>query len=739
MMKVYELARKTIRSLYQDGLATTFVKIKNHKKMIKTNNINTIDIPEAEKYYMDVLFINGCYLPHPSRYRVSHQREQILAGNMTSSQIFYKDIKLELVNQYRMFIFYRCPYTEDVGAFINLAKKYNKKVYFDVDDLVIDTKYTDTISYVANMPRQDKLIYDNGVKLMGITLGMCDGAITTTEALANELKQYVPEVYINRNVVSERMVELSEKVLADKKELEKNEIKKKAIEKVILGYFSGSITHNADFQMILPAIIKIMTKYSFVKLSIVGELDLPQELKKFKKRIIINKFVNWEKLPELIGSVDINLVPLEQSVFNAAKSENKWTEASLVKVVTVASKVGALERMIKHGETGILCENNEEWFTQLEQMILNPERRKVIAEMAYRYVLENCTTIQTGCRFAQWLQSRFTPNLVFVLPTQQISGGSHVVLKHCTILMKNGIDVTIFNEGYEKEKYLKKDDIMIPVVNKNYIGILGSIDKAVATLWSTVNFIVTYPNIKKRLYLVQGYETDFVQVGQWFRFVINQTYNICVETKYITISLWCKDWLKQKYNKNAEYVPNGIDLMNFTYKKRNYASKIRVLIEGNLDNENKNVDESFKIVERLDKQKFEIWYMCSQGRAKEEYRVDRFLECVPYEKVPKVYQECHILLKSSKLESFSYPPLEMMATGGIAVVAPNGGNVEYLVDRKNCLFYEPGNIQDAVEKINEILDNENLRNELIRNGLRTAEQRDWRLLTKQILKLYINY
>ncbi|MFR3431543.1 MAG: hypothetical protein ACLTTH_16335 [Holdemanella porci] len=35
--------------------------------------------------------------------------------------------------------------------------------------------------------------------------------------------------------------------------------------------------------------------------------------------------------------------------------------------------------------------------------------------------------------------------------------------------------------------------------------------------------------------------------------------------------------------------------------------------------------------------------------------------------VQKVYADCDILLKTSLLESFSYPPIEMMATGGYVV------------------------------------------------------------------------
>ena len=109
---------------------------------------------------------------------------------------------------------------------------------------------------------------------------------------------------------------------------------------------------------------------------------------------------------------------------------------------------------------------------------------------------------------------------------------------------------------------------------------------------------------------------------------------------------------------------------------------------------------------------------------------------VPYEKVGKVYQDADILIKSSILESFSYPPLEMMATGGLVVVAPNGGNIEYIRDNENCLFYECGNIDDAVEKIELLTKDKKLREKLIKNGLETAKSREWKKIEKDIVNLY---
>jgi glycosyltransferase involved in cell wall biosynthesis len=131
-----------------------------------------------------------------------------------------------------------------------------------------------------------------------------------------------------------------------------------------------------------------------------------------------------------------------------------------------------------------------------------------------------------------------------------------------------------------------------------------------------------------------------------------------------------------------------------------------------------------------------VWYLSYRGKPKKWYRLDRFLHKVPHASVADIYGSCHILVKSSILESFSYPPLEMMATGGIAIVASNAGNAEYLRDRENCLLYSLGDANQAVELIQEVCRDPGLRDRLIVNGLATARSRDWRVVEGDVQKLY---
>ncbi len=747
--RIVSLTKKTVTVIRNEGIKGFEKKANNFLQKRKEKNNTPQEV--LNQVYVDVLFINGCSLPHPARYRVFHQMEQLFAYNITSKEVFYEDLSLDLVKCYRLFIFFRCPYTDTIGDFIKLAKEHNKTVLYDIDDLVIDQKYTDQIKFVQEMNTQDRKLYDDGVNRMRKTLLLCDGAITTTERLAEELKNYVHEVFINRNVASDRMLELSEKAAFNRDVLpfqttdddtNKQKIQKKAemLERINsgvirIGYFSGSITHNSDIEMILPVLKTIMQRHKNVELYFVGEMDVPDELKQFKDRIVAKAFVPWEELPELIASVDINIAPLENNIFNEAKSENKWVEAALVKIPTVASKMGAFEKMIEDGKTGLLCETLEDWENNLDKLIRDKNYRVKIAANALDFVKHNAITIETGYALAEYIKSKMTTNVVMLLPSTQISGGVLVALKHCEMLWNAGLDVTIINEGPEYEDIVFNGRTFF-VLSKQYVKIYARIDKAVSTFWATFIFQCLYPNIRDRYYFVQGYEVNFTPPGNGFRFQASQTYVPSIPTQFITISQWCKGWLLDKYGQNARYARNGIVLNRFPVRERTLFGKVRILIEGSSEDFNKNVDESFRIVERLSKEKYEIWYMSYKGKPKDWYRVDNFLYKIPNEEVGKIYNQCDILLKSSLLESFSYPPLEMMATGGYCVVIPNGGNAEFLVNEYNCLLYEQGNIESGVEAIERICNDTALQKTLYKNGLETAKSRDWKQLAEEILALY---
>ena len=63
---------------------------------------------------------------------------------------------------------------------------------------------------------------------------------------------------------------------------------------------------------------------------------------------------------------------------------------------------------------------------------------------------------------------------------------------------------------------------------------------------------------------------------------------------------------------------------------------------------------------------------------------------------------------------------------------PNGGNVEYLKDRENCLLYDAGNIEKAKLLLQELQENRVLQE----NGQKTAQERKWENIENNILSMY---
>ncbi|MDY7991477.1 glycosyltransferase [Paenibacillus polymyxa] len=727
-MGINALFKKSVATIKYEG-ANSFIKksLSYTKKRLLRTKIN------SRYHSKDILFINGCSLPHPPRYRVDHQVEQLHFNGYSCDTVYYEDLDVEMVRYYRAFVFFRCPHTAEVEKLIERAKYFNKTVFFDIDDLVIDYKYVKEIDYLKTMRPDEFEQYMDGVNRTQQTLKMCDYAITTTDRLAKELSDYVGEVFINRNVASEKMVELSLEALKakEKKQNDSNIVD----DRIIMGYFSGSITHNEDFNLIISVVKEMFAKHENVYLKVVGILDIPEELSEYKDRIIFEKFTDWTNLPDLIANVHINLAPLVQSIFNEAKSENKWTEAALVKVPTIASNLGAFKEVVRHEQDGILCDSIDDWRLYLDKLITDTSYRSKLGQQAYNVVMKGWTTLSNGYKLFEFIESKLQDNIAFVLPSTQISGGVNVVIKHCNILRDYGKDVTIISMSEDDDNIINKDG-EINVISYHRHSFHGLFKKCVATLWSTTQFLNMYPKIKGKYYLVQNFETNFYEPGNFTRVWANLTYNFFSDIKYITISKWCEQWLSQNYGKNVSYVENGIDLSVFQYRKRTFEGKIKVLVEGNSKDYYKNVDESFKITNQLDSNRFEIWYLSYNGEPKEWYKVDKFLNKVPHDQVGKVYADCDILLKSSLLESFSYPPLEMMATGGIAVVAPNEGNIEYLVHNKNCLLYEQGNTSSALQLIEMVCSDVSLRERIIENGLKTARSKEWERLEGEILALY---
>ena len=76
-----------------------------------------------------------------------------------------------------------------------------------------------------------------------------------------------------------------------------------------------------------------------------------------------------------------------------------------------------------------------------------------------------------------------------------------------------------------------------------------------------------------------------------------------------------------------------------------------------------------------------------------------------------------ILLKSNWLESFSYPSLKIMETGGYSIFMSNSGNKDYINVGEKCLLYKLWDLNSETKCIEKSILNELLQQKLFIFGL----------------------
>lgn len=320
------------------------------------------------------------YISFSSRYRLDHYREELIFKGIQTDFVEVKDIDDSYINylemsKYESLFIYRCRENTNLTKLINKFKSNSLKVYYDIDDYIFNY---DDIKNLDFLKGPEYANFDEYSKNIKKCMDLCDTFMTSTEMLKSKIKEEYPkkEVIVNRNVASiEMLIEsLKAKNIRDKR---------KQTDKIVIGYFSGSNTHNADFDLISDSLLELMEINSNIHLLIGGCLELDKRYEKYCERIEKAGFVDWRELPKLISRVDINLMPVEDTVFHWCKSENKWMEAGLVGVVTIASRNPELEKCIEDGVNGVLFSNESEFLDRLKYLISEKKYRMNMSKSAH--------------------------------------------------------------------------------------------------------------------------------------------------------------------------------------------------------------------------------------------------------------------------------------------------------------------------------------------------------------------
>lgn len=253
-----------------------------------------------------------------------------------------------------------------------ITEKYGTKYVMDVDDNLFEVDEMNP-AYLQYGPGTE------GRKNAEIILKDVDNVTTTT----THLKHVYETVRGKPTTILPNYIDPS---TYEYKKPEKHE-------GIILGY-QGSSTHYSDVMKtsFIWAIRRILRERKDVKLALCGMYFMDLE-KYLPKNQLINVTGNghhpewvkiWQKLP-----FDIGLAPLQQSSFNRGKSNIKYQEYGLRMIPSVYAFWDPYLSTVKHGETGYIASDEEDWYEYINILIESEKERKRIANNAREDVLSN--------------------------------------------------------------------------------------------------------------------------------------------------------------------------------------------------------------------------------------------------------------------------------------------------------------------------------------------------------------
>jgi glycosyltransferase involved in cell wall biosynthesis len=336
------------------------------------------------------------------------------------------------------------------------------------------------------------------------------------------------------------------------------------------------------------------------------------------------------------------------------------------------------------------------------------------------------------------------PKITYLLWGIAVAGGVKVVFEHVNRLSERGYNVKLVAHFGEQPTWfkLKKKIIFLPPFPKDED--FPESDIVVATFWPTA-YEVKNLNVKHKFYLVQHYEPIF-STDPIYSELAKNTYRLSLT--HLVVSHWIAEMLKKEVNQPSIYISNGIDtkILYFRPELRKPDSKKRkknILIVLRDMSYWKGSREAIEVCKELKSRRKDIYITLVSG-SKEilpelKKVVDRNIyRMLSQEELVEIYHKADIFISTSWLEGFGLPPLEAMACGAAVVTTDSGGVRDFCRDGYNCFVVPPKKPKLMVDKVLQLLDNDELRRKFSENGIKTASEFSWDRVIDRLEEIFLS-
>jgi O-antigen biosynthesis protein len=348
-----------------------------------------------------VLIIAELSMPQCARYRVWQKKEHFALQKTACTVINWWNVEecRSAIQIYPIVIFYRVPGFPEVLSLVEEAKRLKVTTYWEVDDLIFDNEQYRKNRNLATLEPALRSEVLSGVRLFRKAMLACERTIASTEILADLMGAAgAGPTHVIENSLDAETLSIAAAIRA--------RTPRHLHGSVMIAYGSGSKAHDADFANAASAIAELMLCRPEVCLRIVGELVIPAALQPFLDRIEKLPLTDYPAYLKLLGDADIAVAPLEPSVFNDAKSNIKFIEASILGLPSVCSPRSCFRSIVVDGENGFLAESNTEWLNSLARLVDDESLR-----------------IRLGAAALQTVTARYAPDVIAASQVRSLIAG----------------------------------------------------------------------------------------------------------------------------------------------------------------------------------------------------------------------------------------------------------------------------------------------------------------------------
>jgi glycosyltransferase involved in cell wall biosynthesis len=275
-----------------------------------------------------------------------------------------------------------------------------------------------------------------------------------------------------------------------------------------------------------------------------------------------------------------------------------------------------------------------------------------------------------------------------------------VVVEHASRLAADhGFDVTLVHTGFEHETAWSFRGLDHLHVLPLETALHYEYDIAVSTWWETTRALFEL-RAPRHASFVQSFEHRFY--ASWDPRRVAAAFAVDLPVRYLTEARWIVRTLDAlRPGSRALYVRNGIAKDVFAGPasvEPALDGPLRIVVEGSRAVDFKRVDEALAAAGAMREERH-VTLVTPDGTGAGA-RADRVLERISQPEMAALYAESHVVLKLSRVEGMSGPPLEGFHMGATCVVTPVTGHDEYVRHRHNGLVVDwddPGGTARALD------------------------------------------